>query len=595
MAEHHGNRIRLLDQVTVNQIAAGEVVERPASVVKELVENSIDAGATRIIVRLESGRDGITSLHVTDNGYGMGAEDACAAFTPHATSKIQCIGDLDHCRTLGFRGEALASIAAVAHVTLVTMERENGQGATEVIIRGGSIEKVNETGAPAGTTITVRDLFFNTPARKKFQKSVSSEITAITRTMEAFAIANPGISFLFSSNGNERLSTEGSGDLLDTVIALYGSSQADELVPVSVHEGPVRLSGYISKPSLSRQNIYQVFLSINNRQVYARSVIDAVRAGYGTLLPENRYPVVFLDLMIDPSFIDVNVHPAKRIVHISRERDICAIVTDAVSRALKGADLVPKVPGGAYPPARKAGIPGNVSRGYDHRSGSAPRIAESGLGALQLSDRRLRQSELPAGSPVIMNGISEFFYLGQYNGAYILAQGPSGDLLLVDQHAAHERVLYEQVTALRDLGQEAQELLVPTVLTLSPTESGTLREYLPLLMEKGFSVEEFGKDTYAVRMVPVILGKPGDGEMIRDIIADLLATPRKQGADTGEQLARTIACHGAVKAGTMLTSGQCQRLLDQLSRTREPWTCPHGRPVMISFTRERLDLLFKRT
>ncbi len=594
MAEPHGNRIKLLDQVTVNQIAAGEVVERPAAVVKELVENSIDAGATRIIVRLESGRDGITSFNITDNGCGMGAEDACIAFTPHATSKIQCIGDLDHCLTLGFRGEALASIAAVAHVTLVTMELENGQSATEVIIRGGSIEKVNETGAPAGTTITVRDLFFNTPARKKFQKSVSSEITAITRTMEAFAIANPGISFLFSSNGNERLSTEGSGDLLDTVIALYGSSQADELVPVSVHEGPVRLSGYISKPSLSRQNIYQVFLSINNRQVYARSIIDAVRAGYGTLLPENRYPVAFLDLGIDPSYIDVNVHPAKRIVHISRERDICAMVTDAVSKALKGADLVPKVPGGSYP-ARKAGPTGIISRGYDHRSGSAPRVYESGHGALQLSDRRLRQSELPAGSPVSGEGISEYLYLGQYNGAYILAQGPTGDLLLVDQHAAHERVLYEQVSALRDLGQEAQELLVPTVLTLSPAESGTLREYLPLLMEKGFSVEEFGKDTYAVRMVPVILGKPGDGEMIRDIIGDLISTPRKQGADSGEQLARTIACHGAVKAGTMLTSDQCQRLLDQLSRTHEPWTCPHGRPVMISFTRGRLDVLFKRT
>ncbi|MEI6292858.1 MAG: DNA mismatch repair protein MutL, partial [Methanomicrobiales archaeon] len=264
------------------------------------------------------------------------------------------------------------------------------------------------------------------------------------------------------------------------------------------------------------------------------------------------------------------------------------------SKALKGADLVPKVPGGSYP-ARKAGPTGIISRGYDHRSGSAPRVYESGHGALQLSDRRLRQSELPAGSPVSGEGISEYLYLGQYNGAYILAQGPTGDLLLVDQHAAHERVLYEQVSALRDLGQEAQELLVPTVLTLSPAESGTLREYLPLLMEKGFSVEEFGKDTYAVRMVPVILGKPGDGEMIRDIIGDLISTPRKQGADSGEQLARTIACHGAVKAGTMLTSDQCQRLLDQLSRTHEPWTCPHGRPVMISFTRGRLDVLFKRT
>jgi DNA mismatch repair protein MutL len=594
MAEKQGPRIRLLDQATVNQIAAGEVVERPASVVKELVENSIDAGATRIIVLLESGREGITSVRITDNGCGMGAEDACIAFTPHATSKIQCIADLDCCRTLGFRGEALASIAAVSEVILVTMERDGGESATEVIIRGGDIEKVTGTGAPAGTSITVRDLFFNTPARKKFQKSVGSEVAAITRVMEAFAVANPGIAFLFSSNGNERVSTEGSGDLFDTIVALYGSGAAEELIPVSITEGPLNLSGYISKPSLSRQNIYQVFVSINNRQVYARAVVDAVRAGYGTLLPDNRYPVAFLDLGLDPSYIDVNVHPAKRIVHISRERDICAMVTGAVSRALKGADLVPRVPDGFHS-IRKSGPSGSVSQGYDHRARPAPVVAEAGHGAVLLSDRRLRQSELFQGTASSGDGAPDFIYLGQYAGAYILAQAPSGELLLIDQHAAHERVLYEQVTAFRDLGQEAQELLVPTILTLSPAESGILRDYLPILLEKGFSLEEFGKDTYAVRMVPVILGKPGDGEMVRDIIGDLISLPRKHVTDSGEQLARTIACHGAIKAGSVLTSGQCQRLLDQLYRTNEPWTCPHGRPVMISFTRERLDLLFKRT
>jgi DNA mismatch repair protein MutL len=594
MAEHCRNRIRLLDPATVNQIAAGEVVERPASVVKELVENSIDSGATRIAVHIESGRDGINSIRVTDNGCGMGAEDACTAFTPHATSKIRSIGDLDHCRTLGFRGEALASIAAVSHVILVTMERDGGKSATEVVVRGGDLEKVTETGAPEGTTITVRDLFFNTPARKKFQKTAGSESAAITRVMEAFAIANPGIAFLFTSNGNERLSTEGGGDLFDTVVSLFGNDVAGELIPVSFAEGPLGISGYISKPSLSRQNLYQVFVSINNRQVYARSVVDALRAGYGTLLPGNRYPVAFIDLRIDPSFIDVNVHPAKRIVHISRERDICSMVTAAVSRALKGTDLVHQVPENIH--SRLTTIrSAMVTRGYDHREGAAPGVAEARHGAVLLADRRLRQTELPGGTPRNEESISEFIYLGQYSGAYILAQGPSGDLLLVDQHAAHERVLYEQVTAFRDLGQETQELLVPIVLTFSPAESGILREYLPLLLEKGFSIEDFGKDTYAVRTVPVILGKPGDGEMVRDIIADLISLPMKSGGGYGEHLARTIACHGAVKAETVLTSSQCQRLLDQLSRTDEPWTCPHGRPVMISFTRERLDQLFKRT
>ncbi len=594
MAEHPKNRIRLLDQATINQIAAGEVVERPASVVKELVENSIDAGATRIIVQLESGLEGVVSARVTDNGCGMGAEDAITAFTPHATSKMISIGDLDRCLTLGFRGEALASIAAVSHVTLVTMERDGGQSATEVVIRGGDLEKVTETGAPAGTSITVRDLFFNTPARKKFQKSVGSEVAAISRTMEAFAIANPGISFLFTSNGNERVSTDGSGDLMDTIIAIFGSGMADELIPVSISEGPLKLNGYLSKPSLSRQNIYQVFVSINSRQVYARAVVDAVRVGYGTLLPDNRYPVAFLDLAIEPSYVDVNVHPSKRIVHISRERDICAMVTGAMSRALKGADLVPPVPVMSQS-LRNTGGAGSISRRYDHQARPAPGVAEAGHRAVLLSDRRLRQSELPGGHADSRDEILKLIYLGQYDGAYILAQGPAGDLLLIDQHAAHERVLYEQVTAFRDLGQGAQELIVPTILTLSPAESDILREYLPHLVEKGFLLEAFGRDSYAVRMVPVILGKPGDGEMVRDIIGDLVSLPRKYGKDSGEQLARTIACHGAVKAGNVLTSGQCQRLLDQLSATNEPWTCPHGRPVMISFTRERLNHLFKRT
>lgn len=591
---HTGNRIRLLDPATVNKIAAGEVVERPASVVKELVENSVDAGANRIIVMIDSGREGITSIRVTDNGCGMGPEDACAAFTPHATSKIQCLSDLDNCLTLGFRGEALASIAAVSHVSLITMEKEGGQYATEVIVRGGEIEKVTETGAPAGTAITVRELFFNTPARKKFQKSGSSEITAITRAMEAFAVANPGIAFLFVVNGNERLSTEGSGELLDTIVALYGSGVADQLIPVLLTGGPVRLSGYISKPSLSRQNIYQSLVSINRRQVYARTIVDAVRAGYGTLLPDTRYPVVFLDIGIEPSYVDVNVHPAKRIVHLSRERDICSMITAAVARALKGADLVPRVPVG--PPAgQETGRTAGAPRGYNHIPAPAPAVAEARHGSVLLTDRRLRQTELTAGAMEAGDNNPEFLYLGQYNGSYILAQGPAGDFLLIDQHAAHERVLYDQVTALRNTDQESQELLVPTVVTLSPAESAALREYLPLLGDKGFAVEEFGRDTFAVRMVPVILGKPGNGDMVRDIIGELISIPRKRGADPGEQIARTIACHGAVKAGTTLTQGQCRRLLDQLSRTNEPWTCPHGRPVMVSFTRERLDQLFKRT
>ncbi len=583
--------IQLLDADTVNQIAAGEVVERPASVVKELVENAIDAGATRIIIDLVSSRQGIGTIRVVDNGSGMSPEDAGMAFVPHATSKIRNIGDLSKTLTMGFRGEALASIASVSEVTLATAERGPDQTGTEIVVRAGLQTRSNETGTPPGTTVTVKELFFNTPARKKFQKPVSTEIAFIMRQVESFAIAHPGVAFRLVHNGTVRIATEGQGDLSGILVSLYGTGIASELIPIDASEGPVKISGYITKPTFSRQNSSGILISINKRQVLARPVNDAVRQGYGTLLPDNRYPLAFIELSIDPAFIDVNVHPAKRFVRLSRERDICSLVTQAVVRVLSGANLVPKAPldvsshaGNPMTPApyTQPGIPVGAVRDPAHAE-------------YILTDRRLRQTALVPGLSGPGEKLPEIEFLGQYSGIYILAKGAGGDLLLVDQHAAHERVLYDQLSATRGEPDESQELIVPVILSVTPAEYQFIGVAIPLLTRNGFVIEEFGKDSYAVRAVPASLGSDTSDEAVRDVILEFSSTRRCTGPDAEELLTRSMACHGAVKAGTVMTPDQCRRLLEQLSRTASPWTCPHGRPVMVSLSRDRLDKMFLRT
>ncbi len=584
-------RIHLLDPATVNRIAAGEVVERPASVVKELVENSVDAGATRIFIEVSSDRGGIGTIRVVDNGCGMSPEDAGLAFVPHATSKIRTIDDLRVTRTMGFRGEALASIASVSEVTLMTSGHDAARAGTEIIIRAGKITRSGETGTPPGTTITVRDLFFNTPARKKFQKPASSEIAFLTRLIEGFAIAHPGIAFHFVHNGNDRIVTEGNGDLFDVLVSLYGNAISSELIPVEVAEGPVTISGYITKPSYSRKNPYGILVSINRRQVLVKPVSDAVREGYGTLLPDDMYPLAFIELAVDPTYTDVNVHPAKRVVRLSRERDICSLVTRAVANALRGADLVPKaMPDGGPQPAGKAA----AAMQYGSSGISPAGVREPVHDEYLLTERRLRQTELFPECPERCENPPGIEFLGQYDGIYIIGRGAGGDLILVDQHAAHERILYDQLRKVREQSDASQELIVPVILTVSPSEYQFIGEAVPLLSERGFVIEEFGRDSYAVRAVPAVLGTTTGNAVIREIILGFSGSRRSTGPDTAEMLTRSIACHGAVKAGTVMTPDQCRRLLNQLWHTSSPWTCPHGRPVMVSLCRDTLDKMFYR-
>ena len=592
--------IHILDPATVNKIAAGEVVERPASVVKELVENAIDAGAQTIRIDVSSSKALITGIRVIDNGRGMSPGDAVLAFTPHATSKITGIEDLDAIRTLGFRGEALASIAAVSRVTLCTKpHKSRAVSGTRVVVEAGEIKEQGETGTPEGTNILVQDLFFNTPARKKFQKTLGTELAHITGIIEGLALAHPEISVSLNHSGRAVITTEQSMRLLDTIARLFGSTIARDLVPVEYSTPVVSVSGYISRPAVFRKNQNRILISINGRYVASPPVNNAIIEGYGTLLSKERFPVVFLFLKIDPALVDVNVHPAKKQVRLGPEREICTAVRQAISGALLRSDLIPaaQVPDHPFPPVQSGHRDAHAS--YDVEPGRAYGVSEPALkpthAGIITTDRQLRQSELPTGILPDATIVPEMDVIGQFGGIYILASTRSGDLILVDQHAAHERIMYEMVSAKRESARRSQELIAPVLLHRSAQDSAVLRELLPSLAEEGFEIEDFGKDTFLVRAVPVVLGTLEQADLVNEIIDDLSRDDTSRSVSNRERITRIIACHSAIKAGTACTPEQCRRLLRQLRLAHNPFSCPHGRPTMVRFTREQLDAMFKRT
>ncbi|HDS62734.1 MAG TPA: DNA mismatch repair endonuclease MutL, partial [Methanofollis liminatans] len=420
----NGTTIQVLDERTVNQIAAGEVVERPASVVKELVENAIDAGARLIRVEVTSERNHVTAVRVVDDGAGMGRGDAVLAFKEHATSKISRIDDLDRVLTLGFRGEALPSIASVSDVTLITRRRGGGEIAgTRVAIRGGNAPEVAEVGAPEGTSVEVRDLFFNTPARRKFLKSLHTELAHIHGVIERTALARPEISFRLLHNGRERIATHATDDLKETVAALFGTAVAKDLVPVFLKTPLVQVAGYISTPALSRADQYQIFLSINARPISSLQIVRAIKEGYGTLLPKDRFPVAFLSIGINGDLVDVNVHPTKKLVRLSHEKEIYGSIAGAVRTALGGKDLSAA---GAKPVFPVVSLPAQPSRP------PAAGVAES-RAPFTLTDRRLRQSELPlAGAE--RNLLPDIEVIGQLDTMYIVGSAEGRSLVVIDQH-----------------------------------------------------------------------------------------------------------------------------------------------------------------
>jgi len=594
--------IRLLDDETVNTIAAGEVIERPASVVKELVENAVDAGADMIKVDITVGTQHINSVQVSDTGCGMHASDARMSFIRHATSKIRGPDDLSRIHTMGFRGEALASIAAVSRVTLITRAQDNDAG-TEIVIEGGEILSVSEVSAPQGTTIRVDNIFFNTPARRKFLKSRQTELLHIYRAVEAEAFAHPESAFRLRVNGKEKLRTQRTTTIAQTIAQVFGTDISRQIIPLSAGTPVMRVDGAIVRPEACRPNAGEMHLCVNGRPVTSPQIVRAIRAGYGTLIPKGRFPMAYLSLRIDTSLVDVNVHPAKREIRLSREKEIFSGISDAIRDTLQTTDLIhsdmPVPSTGNRAPAYKH-LPGpshGVSEVISEITGNSSRDAEPERLHIRYAatDKQLRLTGNMDGDTGV-NLLPSMRIIGQVADGYILAaSGDNDELLIIDQHAAHERILYDQLCRRRDTGIQRQELLVPLVVELNAAEKIALSANIDILLDLGFIVDEFGPDAFAVRAVPMVLGKRLGTEMIHDIVSDLVIESRKTADEKSDRITATIACRGAIKGGSPLTQEQMERLVLQLSHTSEPYTCPHGRPVILSYSQKELDRMFHRT
>ncbi len=603
--------IAVLDEETVNLIAAGEVIERPASILKELLENSLDANSNRIHIEVMTGKSEIDRIKITDNGSGIASSEVATAFLPHATSKIRNGGDLDNCLTLGFRGEALPSIAAIAQVSIITRQTGKSVG-YRLLICGGKILEKGEIGAPDGTTVIVEDIFYTTPARRKFLKSLQTELSHLLKVVELAALTRPDVNFQYFVNGQEKISTHGSGGLIEVIKQLYGD-EAGHMLAVSYEMSGVSVRGYISEPSVFRQNSQKIQLSVNSRVINSTRIVYAIKRGYGTLLANPLYPMAVLGIALNPTLIDVNIHPTKREVKFSDENLVIKVVTDAVRSTLKSESLVfsAELKGINETKATKEIVDKPLIDNNTHerfvpqvgvyservassKSGQSSVCAET-LAGYRATTRQIHQTCLPVGKALTKphEDISDLTYIGQVNDMYLVAENAGGDMVLIDQHAAHERIRYDMLKAAHESGVRTQELIVPVVLSLSPSESTRMSEIIPVLKDEGFIVEPFGKDSWCVRGVPVVLGKNEDPGAVKEILGSALT-----GGDVsrlGEAVMKMTACRGAIKAGAMLTSEQAEELIRQLAHTAEPYTCPHGRPTIITFLSENLEKMFKRT
>lgn len=700
-------KIHVLDEHIANQIAAGEVVERPASVVKELVENAIDANSTVIEVMVEEG--GLQSIRVKDNGSGIEAEDCETAFYRHATSKIANGRDLFQITSLGFRGEALPSIAAVSKVSLLTASNDDGKGKL-IKIEGGRLICNEDAASRQGTDFEVRDLFYNTPARLKYMKSIQTELGHISDAMYRMALAHPNISFRFQHNGNQLLHTLGNGDLLQVIAAVYGTSAAKAMLPISAEDPDYRISGYISRPEWTRSNRNAVTTIVGGRYIRSNGLNAAIMRAYHTLLPINRYPLLVLQLDMHPSLVDVNVHPAKLEVRFSKEVELYRFVEEEIRGVLMGQSLIPRPSKETIGPkgsssfiqeqftfqkrsAEKAQSDISISNGglesaapstsplnrpvspdspgsssstdsakNSSSTDSAKNFSNSGNSSNPNSsnnhnstsssyssntpnssntpdssssvnpdysrnasqagsqvretpskpDYRSPQPQFnngsgrvaaigadklwapPAGEGNVLPDFPELNYIGQHHGTYIIAQNDEG-LYLIDQHAAHERINYEYYY--EEFGRPAdasQELLLPITLEFTPSESQQLGERLHWFQQAGVILEHFGGQTFLVRSLPYWFPQGEEKAIIEEMAEWVLSERMIDLAKLREKASILCSCKASIKANQKLTEQEVDSLIRRLSACRQPYTCPHGRPIMISFSGYDLEKLFKR-
>ena len=582
--------IRLLSSEVASQIAAGEVIERPASVVKELVENSLDASARTVTVTVaEAGR---RAIEVADDGTGIPAPELELSLSRHATSKLFRAEELFSIGTLGFRGEALASIGSVSRLTMTSRVAEAESGG-RLRVEGGISGRVEQVGAPVGTVVRVEDLFYNVPARLKFLKSDTTERRAIDGLLTRYALAYPNVRFKLTEDANVTLQTSGDGDRRAILAALYGVEVAKQMLEVTAEEEGLTMTGYISPTALTRSNRKEITFFVNGRWVSDTPLTTALIQAYHTLLMVGRYPMAALFLEISPEDVDVNVHPAKAEVRFKNQDRVFSFVQRAARRTLLAYAPIPQVAptlwGGAARPAqpREPGLDWTMAKDSDQLS----------VISHQLS---VASDQSPASSSEIVNRQSEIVNLpllrliGQIGQTYLVAEGPDG-LYLIDQHAAHERVLFEKLMAQHDQKKiPSQTLLTPTVVQLPPQSAQLLLTQLPILQHFGFEVEEFGGNSFQVRAVPALFAGAEPASALRALVEDFEEDETPLQSEVEAKIAGRVCKRLAVKAGQTLSPDEQRALLNDLEACASPRTCPHGRPTMIHLSVDMLERQFGR-
>ena len=627
-----------LPEVLANQIAAGEVIERPASVVKELVENSIDAGASQIVVEIEEA--GLKSIRITDNGEGIAHDEVALTLRRHATSKIKSQADLFRIRTLGFRGEAMPSIASVSILTLLTAQEGAAHG-TKLVAKGGEIEELEPATSPVGTKITVEDLFFNTPARLKYLKSQQAELSHIVDILNRLSLAHPEIAFTLINDGKEMTKTAGTGNLRQAIAGVYGLASAKKMVAIENRDLDFEVTGFVSLPELTRANRNYISLFINGRYIKNFLLNRAILDGYGSKLMVGRFPLAIINIQIDPYLADVNVHPTKQEVRISKERELMALISQAIANALKEQDLIPDaLENLAKSTIRRTEKPVQTTLPlkenrlyYDRESQDfklRPEVAdpqrpladeltadstsqenpvEKPTSAIKFAERKtavydeLDHPELDLASldkaydkldGEEHSTFPELEYFGQMHGTYLFAQG-NGGLYIIDQHAAQERVKYEEYReSIGDVDGSQQQLLVPYIFEFPTDDLIRLQQRKHLLEEVGVYLEEYGANQLILREHPIWMKEEEIESGIYEMCDMLLLTKEVSIKKYRAELAIMMSCKRSIKANHTLDDYSARDLIYQLSQCDNPYNCPHGRPVLVNFTKSDMEKMFRR-
>ena len=593
------SKIKILPEVLSNKIAAGEVVERPASVVKELVENALDAGSSRIIIEIEKG--GRSLIRVSDNGSGMNRDDTLLAIERYATSKIFKDRDLFAISTLGFRGEALPSIASVSRFTLVTKDESSAVG-TEIVVQGGTVKKVSDVGAPTGTMVTVGQLFFNTPARRKFLKTVNTEMGHIADAAAAFALGRPRVQFRLVHNGKVLKSWPAAADPVERVVDVLGKSIENDLHRIEFDDSAVTVTGWTASPRVARSTSRGTYIFVNGRLVSDRVIRHALFEGYGKRLMKGQFPMAVIFIKVPYDQVDVNVHPAKHEVRFAQQKRVHDAVAGAVSETLRYGDRSAWIttPSTPRPPAMEQHRISEQEAVFGRGEKGALRdpawSMEHGAQSMEhgASSVQHRASSIQA-SLWKEKRFGDLRIIGQLHNTYILCESVDG-LVLIDQHAAHERILYEQLKKRSSAStMAAQKLVVPETIDFGYREAQILEKLIPDLKELGLEIEPFGGSTFVVKAVPALLADRDSRPLVIEIVEKMAQIGFAPGLDKAiDECLLLMACHGTIRANQQLADQQIKALLNQLDECDNPSHCPHGRPTWIRWSFKTLEKSFKR-